>query len=165
MLNCMHEIGLTCLLPNKISAVHCIGINQHCILDNSLKRPALLSPNTTWILQHPKRRRCVFRCFCHSKSISGYPCHWPWAVNTSGDFVLHEWNAFLTSVSRKGSRSMSAAKTAFCVWGSVLCVMTPFEMRAPSRSIFYPVMLLLVWVPKLAGETTGLTFCLHFRKQ
>ena len=105
MLNCMHEIGLTCLLPNKISAVHCFGINQHCILDNSPKRPALLSPNTTWILQDPKRRRCVFRCFCHSKS---------------GDFVLHEWNAFLTSVglfnTYKWTQSMLMSFVSFSVF-------------------------------------------------
>ena len=37
------------------------------------------------------------------------------------------------------------------LWGPLLWVMVPFDVEALSLSIFCPVMLLLVWVPKLAG--------------
>ena len=47
----------------------------------------------------------------------------------------------------------------------VVGVMVSFEMEAMSCSIFCPVMLLLVWVPKLAGQTTGVSVYLHLRKQ
>ena len=40
-------------------------------------------------------------------------------------------------------------------------MMVPGGMEVPSRFIF--VMLLLVWVPKLAGETAGVSVCLRLK--
>ena len=84
--------------------------------------------------------------------------------------ILYRLNVYLIFVSRRGNCTASqyvccegpvCVNLVSVVWRSRLEMMVPGGMEVPSRSI--SVMLLLVWVPKLAGETAGVSVCLRIK--
>ena len=84
--------------------------------------------------------------------------------------ILYRLNVYLIFVSRRGNCAASqyvccegpvCVNLVSVVWRSRLEMMVPGGMEVPSRSI--SVMLLLVWVPKLAGETAGVSVCLRIK--